>query len=92
MKEILVLAIALILPVSFWAVAQRLKNIGVQQKRCVLLLVPLVNFVVLSACLICPERYWETKKLDSIGRVSAGAIVVLIAVLLGIGMMGLKLR
>lgn len=78
------------IPISFWAVAQRLKNIGAQRKWCILLLVPVINFILLSGYLTRPEGYWETKKLDSTGRISAGAIVILVTVLLGIGMIGLR--
>ena len=89
LNEILILAFALIVPISFWAVAQRLKNIGVQQKRCVLLLVPVLNFFVLSGCLICPQGYWETKKLDRTGKVSAVIIAILTVVLIAVGIMGM---
>lgn len=82
LKEILILAITLIVPIFFWAVAQRLKNIGIQQMWCVLLLVPVINFLLLSGCFICPEGYLQTKKLDRAGKVSVGIIVILTIILL----------
>ncbi|MCK9228641.1 MAG: hypothetical protein PHT96_13455 [Syntrophorhabdaceae bacterium] len=89
LNEILVLAFALILPISFWAVAQRLKNIRIHRMWCILILVPVINLFVVSGCLICPERYWETKKLDSTGKITAGIIVVLTIVLLVVGITSL---
>lgn len=89
MKEIFILAITLILPIFFWAAAQRLKNIGMKQTWCTLFLVPLINYFLLSGCLVCPKGYWETKKLDRAGRVSAVIIAILTAVLLLVGMSGL---
>ncbi|MDD3847307.1 MAG: hypothetical protein PHC90_13240 [Syntrophorhabdaceae bacterium] len=82
MNEICILAFALIVPISFYAVVQRLKNIGAGQKWSLLVLIPLLNLPLLIGCLICPEGYWNTKKLDLTAKISTGIIACLAGILL----------
>lgn len=81
-NEICILALALIVPILFYAVAQRLQNIGVQKKWFLLVLIPLLNLLLLIGCLVCPQGYWVTKKLDSTAKISMGAMAFSVGILL----------
>ncbi len=80
-NEICILALALIVPILFCAVAQRLQHIGVEKKWFFLVLVPPLNLIILIACLIRPEGYWDTKKLDSTAKISIGVIACSVGIL-----------
>ena len=81
-NEICILALALIVPILFYAVAQRLQNIGAEKKWFLLVLIPLLNLLLLIGCLVCPQGYWDTKKLDSTAKISMGAIACSAGILL----------
>ena len=62
--------------------AYRLKNIGSSPWWCLGLLVPLLNIFIGFRCLICPEGYADTKKLDTAGKIIAGIILGLFVLII----------
>jgi len=62
--------------------AYRLKNIGSSPWWCLGLLVPLLNILIGLRCLLCPEGYADTKKLDTAGKIGAGIILGLFVLLI----------
>lgn len=54
---------------SLIPVYYRLKNIGMNPWWCLGMLVPLLNLLIGIRCLVLPEGYQDTKKLDTAGRV-----------------------
>ena len=74
-------------PVLIVAVYLRLKNLGSNPVWCILTIVPLINLLVLAPCVVSPEGYNITKKLDTAGKimVSFGAILFLLIILLMLG-------
>src|SRR5512138_2069339 len=63
---IVVILLALALVVS------RLRNIGMNRWWSLLALVPIAGCYVLIKCLVCPEGYEATKRLDRTGKGIAG--------------------
>lgn len=57
----------------------RLKNVGMSPWWCLGMIVPILNIFVWFRCLICPEGYADTKKLDTAGKIVAGIILGLFA-------------
>lgn len=55
--------------------ACRLKNIGATSWYSLLILIPFVNFIIGIYCLVCPEGYYFTKKLDLPGKIISGIII-----------------
>lgn len=70
--------------IGFLIIQARLINIGYNQWLALLLLVPLANIGLLAICIIFPEGYKDTRKLDSTGMILfaifLASIVALIAV------------
>ena len=60
----------------FVLVVKRLNNIGMNGWWSVLLLVPFANIYISVKCLICPEGYQDTKKLDMASKIIAGVFIV----------------
>jgi hypothetical protein len=59
---------------SLLTVHHRLKNIGMSPSWSLTMFVPVVNFFMLAACLILPEGFAKTKKLDGAGRFLLGVL------------------
>ena len=76
-----IIAIAL----SFVLVVNRLHNIGMNGWWSLLILVPLANLFIGVKCVMCPEGYQDTKKLDTAGKIIAGIFVGLAVVVFVIG-------
>jgi uncharacterized membrane protein YhaH (DUF805 family) len=74
---ILVIAVIGSIALSLYVVVQRLKNMGYSGWWSLLIFVPLANIFVGLRCLICPQGYADTKKLDTAGKVVTGIVVVL---------------
>ena len=60
----------------------RIKNLGYSGLYFLLVFVPFINILPLFQATICPTGYADTKKLDTIGSVLAGLILLPIAVYL----------
>lgn len=58
----------------FAPVIYRLKNIGRNTTWSLLILVPIINLIVILPCLILPEGYDFTKKLDKASKIIVAAI------------------
>jgi hypothetical protein len=69
--------------VSFIPVYYRLMNIGMNPWWCLLMLVPIANLLVGIRCLICPEGYADTKKLDTAGKVVTFIVLGLFVLVIG---------
>lgn len=65
--------------VSLILIFLRIKNLGYSGLYFLLVFIPIVNFLPLFQAAICPTGYAVTKKLDTIGTVLAGLILVAIA-------------
>lgn len=76
-----IIAIAL----SFVLVVNRLHNIGMNGWWSLLILVPLANLFIGVKCVMCPEGYQDTKKLDTAGKIIAGIFIGLAVVVFVIG-------
>lgn len=63
------------LPVSFWIVSSRLKNIGYSPWLSILMLVPLANLWLGVVCIALPEGYADHKKYDTAAKVIVGLIL-----------------
>jgi uncharacterized membrane protein YhaH (DUF805 family) len=74
---ILGIAVIGLIAMSLYVVVQRLKNMGYSAWWSLLIFVPLANILVGLRCLICPQGYADTKKLDTAGKVVTGIVVVL---------------
>lgn len=66
------------LVLSFVLVVNRLRNIGMSSWWSLLILVPIANLFILVRCLMCPEGYQDTKKLDTTGKIIAGIFIGLL--------------
>jgi len=60
---------------SFILVVNRLHNIGKSGWLSLLIIVPIANLFVGIPCLIFPEGYQDTKKLDTAGKVIVGILI-----------------
>ena len=69
----------------FVLVVKRLRNIGRSSSSAVFIIIPIANLFVLVPCLLCPEGYEDTKKLDIAGKIIAGTLIGLFV--LGAGML-----
>lgn len=79
--------LVLILVVALWITlaVYRLKNIGRNGAWAILIIIPIANLLVTIPCLMCPEGYQDTKKLDMVGKIIAGVIFgVLVLMIIGI--------
>ena len=65
------LSLVLLFPIYF-----RLKNIGMNPWWCLVAIVPLANLLISIRCLIFPEGYQDTKKLDTAGKVITGIVLL----------------
>lgn len=65
--------------VSLSLIFLRIKNLGYSGLYFLLVFVPIVNILPLFQAAICPTGYAVTKKLDAIGTVLAGLILLAIA-------------
>lgn len=54
-------------------VVKRIQNIGFSGWWAVFGLVPIANIVVGVACLACPTGYAQTRKMDTVGKITASA-------------------
>ncbi len=61
---------------TFVLVVQRLRNIGMSGWWSLLILVPIANLFITVPCLVYPEGYHHTKKLDTAGRVIVVIMIV----------------
>lgn len=68
--------------VSFVPVYYRLMNVGMNPWWCLLMIVPIANLFVGIRCLICPEGYADTGKLDTAGKIVTGIILGLFGLLI----------
>jgi len=69
--------------VVFGLAVSRLNNIGMSGWWSLLMLIPVVGLYVLIKCIVCPEGYEHTKKLDTAGKVLAGlflAFIILVVI------------
>ena len=82
--SISLLSFAILLP----AVYYRLKNIGMNPWFCALIFVPIANLFIGIRCLIFPEGYQDTRKLDTAGRVNI--VLLSIAILIGVAVLILQ--
>ena len=58
---------------------------GSNPQWCFVGLIPFLNLLLLLRCLICPEGYADTRKLDTPGKVMTGiSAVFFIVLMLGI--------
>jgi len=67
---------------AFALVVNRLKNIGMNGWWSLLMLVPVANIFLGVRCLVCPEGYQDTRKLDTAGKAIAGIVVGVFALLI----------
>lgn len=65
--------------VSLSLIFLRIKNLGYSGLYFLLVFVPIINILPLFQAAICPTGYAVTKKLDTIGTVLAGLILLAIA-------------
>lgn len=56
----------------------RLKNIGMNPLWCLIMLIPIVGVLIHLRCLILPEGFADTKKMDTAGKVIMGILVALL--------------
>lgn len=60
---------------SFILVVNRLHNIGKSGWLSLLIIIPIANLFVGIPCLILPEGYQDTKKLDTAGKIIVGILI-----------------
>ncbi|MCW0217276.1 MAG: hypothetical protein OJI67_03035, partial [Prosthecobacter sp.] len=56
----------------------RLKNIGMNPLWCLIMLIPIVGVLIHLRCLILPEGFADTKKMDTAGKVIMGILAALL--------------
>ncbi len=61
---------------SLVLVAYRLRNLGMSAWWVLAAFVPIGNVLLGALCGICPEGYRDTRKLDAVGTVLAGILIV----------------
>ena len=76
------LGAALGIALTFVIVTNRLRNTGISGWWSLLILVPIANLFIGVRCLICPEGYQDTKKLDAAGRIIAGVLIGLVGLII----------
>ncbi len=55
-------------PIALSIVGGRLHNIGVNSRLALLTFVPVANLFIAAKCILYPEGYYKTRKLDIIGK------------------------
>ena len=82
-----IFSLILTLALSLGLIASRLHNIGMSGWWAVLTFVPIANIILGVRCLMMPEGYQDTKKLDTAAKVILGAVLglaVLVVVCLAV--------
>ena len=82
---IIILSQVVAIPLSIALAVSRLHNIGMSGWWSLFMLVPVVNLYIMAKCLLCPEGYHNSGKLDTAGRVIAGTFVGFVLLLVVIG-------
>ncbi len=74
-RGLLLLAALIVIPLTFFLIVTRLHNIGMSGSWSLLMLVPIAGLFVHFRCLVYPEGYQDTKKLDTAGKVLAAIVI-----------------
>ena len=67
---------------SFSLVISRLQNIGMSGLWSILILVPILNLIVGVTCLIAPEGYHDSKRLDTTAKVLGGIFLFMFSLII----------
>ncbi len=68
-------------------VLYRLKNIGRNEAWAMLIIIPIANLFVTIPCLILPEGYDDTKKLDTAAKIIVGILIAMVVLTITIAVL-----